>query len=315
MESIVDSFFGGMHDYVAHEVQDAAEHHLQHSDHDDGKHEPGVIDVVQHMVLHMATHLVAETAWGLLENLGGAPAHHETPGLQIGTLEGDGFTHQTTGFTCAVVSQQMILHQFHLIDPMTGEPVSESHLVYDATAHGWLTDQGTPLSCMGNLLEHYGIACHEGHDWHSLVKDLTAGHQVMIAVNADPLWNEHGSLGSLSQLLGGNLNHALVLKGMQLDEHGHVVVVVNDPGQPDGAGVEYPLERFQAAVGGGALHYVATDEAPPGAHLADIDLAGLHLTPDADANANNSHVQNLNDMDGELGPRSDQDRYEYFRSI
>ena len=86
-----------------------------------------------------------------------------------------------------VVSQQMILHQFHSSDPQTGEPLSEARLVYDATAHDWLTDHGTSFGDLGRLLEHYGVASHEGHDWPHLIHDLAAGHQVVMGVNADRL--------------------------------------------------------------------------------------------------------------------------------
>jgi len=190
-------------------------------------------------------------------------SHHGTP-LHVGTPEGSGFTHQTTGFTCAVVSQKMILDQFHLTDPHTGAPVSEAQLVYDATVNGWLSDHGTSLENLDKLLEHYGVSTHAGHDWQHLVNDLAAGHQVVVAVNADSLWDSGGLFSDLMHAFCGAPNHALVLKGMRVDDHGKVMIVVNDPGQADGAGVEYPLDHFQSSLGPSTLHYVATDDAPPG---------------------------------------------------
>jgi len=64
--------------------------------------------------------------------------------------------------------------------------------VYDATANGWLTDHGTTLHDLNKLLDHYGIASHEGHDWAHLARDLAAGHQVVMAVDAHDLWNDPG---------------------------------------------------------------------------------------------------------------------------
>ncbi len=57
-------------------------------------------------------------------------------------------------------------------------------------------------------------------------------------------------------LFGNQANHAVVIKGLKVDDHGHVVVVINDPGQADGAGVEYPLEHFQSAIESAHMHYV-----------------------------------------------------------
>ena len=54
-------------------------------------------------------------------------------------------------------------------------------------------------------------------------------------------------------------NHAILIKGIKQNEQGHLVAVVNDPGRPDGAGVEYPLEQFEEAFNDSDFHYVATD--------------------------------------------------------
>ena len=49
-----------------------------------------------------------------------------------------------------------------------------------------------------------------------------------------------------------------------MDEQGHAVVVVADPGVPNGAHREYPLTDFENAFADSGFHYVATDNAPPG---------------------------------------------------
>src|SRR5262245_3812491 len=84
-------------------------------------------------------------------------AHHSV--VSIGIPDDHGFTHQTTAFDCDVVSEKMILDRFGVVDPRTGEPLSEAQLVYDATVHGWLTDHGTSIEDMGRLLEFYGVDC------------------------------------------------------------------------------------------------------------------------------------------------------------
>ncbi len=199
----------------------------------------------------------------------------DTHPLFIGDPHGDGFTPQTTSFTCAVMSQKMILDQFGVVDHGTGQPLSEARLVYDATVNGWLSDTGTSIEDMGNLLEYYGVPAHHGSGFDQMLMELAQGHQVMVPVNADKLWSDHGHSTELLDLLrGSGPNHALVFKGVRLNDEGELVAVLNDPGQPHGAGVEYPVEQFRAALDDSGFHFVATDVAPPGwsspTPLADI---------------------------------------------
>jgi hypothetical protein len=233
---------------------------------------------------------------------------------QIGAPHGTGFTHQTTAFTCAVVSQKMILDQFGVIDPGTGQPVSETLLTFEATSHGWLTDHGTSLENMANLLELHGIPCHHGHDWHHLIQDLSHGHQVAIAVNSSEIWTDSPWSTFLNQILPGHPDHAVVLKGLTVDAHGHVTVVINDPGRPDGAGVEYPLEKFQAALGPGAFHYVATDIAPP-SWQSDMSLQSALKSQYALASDDLSPISATADFSDKLSHLNDRERVDFLKNL
>ena len=278
------------HDSVVPDPHDALDAHADHSLGGVQHEESHLIDLLIPSALQGivtgAVKFAAEMATdailthGLLASV--HPHGHDNHHLQVGSIEGDGFIHQTTGFTCAVVSQQMILHQFHLVDPQTGEPISESKLVYDATANGWLTEHGgTSIENLGKLLDHYGVPNHDGHHWPELLQDLAAGHQVIMAVNADNLWSEHSQFSDLMNFFGNHPNHAIVVKGLHVNDHGQVMVVVNDPGQADGAGVEYPLNHFQSAVDSLHMHYVATDHAPPDWNPAnEIRALAIHDAPE-----------------------------------
>ena len=97
-------------------------------------------------------------AWGsdgFDSGIHGASSQHHQQSV-FGTPEADaaGFVHQTTSFTCAVVSQQMVLQGF-------GIPIGEAELVYEATANGWLTSGGTTIENLGRLLEYHGVPVHE----------------------------------------------------------------------------------------------------------------------------------------------------------
>lgn len=262
----LDGFFDGMHHHIAHEIERA--NHAQGEDGCTAAEPPGILDTA----LQIAGDLITDAGSKLLADchLVHSPHHSDGDhGMAIGHPDGEGFIHQTTPFTCAVMSQKMILDAFGVVDPRTGTGYTEQSLMADAKGHGWLSDNGTSLENMGRLLEDKGIACHHDSGWHHLIEDLASGHQALIAVNADELWSNHGSFGQFLHLLSNSPNHALVVKGLITDASGHVTVVVNDPGQVNGGGVEYRLDEFQAALEAGHFHYVATDQAPPDWSPAD----------------------------------------------
>ena len=280
MDDLVDNLD---HD-TDHHLNDGVYHgvgepHLRDHDHQghDGHHD--------HASHHGLFSFEAFKAWLPWDEHGHLDLERMISRFDIGHPEGDHFTHQTTGFTCAVVSQKMILDAFHIKDHQTGEPISESRLVFDATSNGWLTGHGTALHDIGNLLEHHGLSMHHGQDWHHLLADLAKGHQVVIAVDSSALWHpeaHHSSLFDLTKPCHHGVDHAIVLKGLRVDPFGHVEVVVNDPGQHSGSGVAYSLEQFETATGLRHIAYVATNDAPPDwvaepAHEILSRLIGLEI--------------------------------------
>jgi hypothetical protein len=168
------------------------------------------------------------------------------------------FVSQTTPFTCAVVSQEMVLHDF-------GIDASESQLVYTAVSNGWLTENGTSISDMGKLLEHYGVPTHTNHngDLPSLVNELAHGHKVIVAVDADELWQGVSFWQKLTGLDNVSPNHAIVVSGIDFSDTNNPEVIINDPGLPDGGGTRYPLNHFLEAWNDSNCTYLATDAAPP----------------------------------------------------
>jgi hypothetical protein len=177
----------------------------------------------------------------------------------IGTPEQDaGFWHQQgTNFTCAVVSQEMILNQF-------GIDVSESQLVYDATSNGWLTEQGTSTADFANLLESYGIDTHTNFNAgiSDIMTELSQGHKVMVSVDSGEMW---GQDSLFSDFFDGGMgaDHALVITGVDVSDHDNPMVIVNDPGDPTGGGKAYPMDLFVDAWQDSSCLYVATNDAPP----------------------------------------------------
>lgn len=187
---------------------------------------------------------------------------------------------QTTPFTCAVVSQQMILKDF-------GIELSEAQLVYDATVNGWLTDSGTSLDNMGNLLELHGISTHTNYsgDLPSLINELAHGHKVIVPVNSGELWNGVSFWQRLTGSHNTGPDHAIVVSGVDFSNPDNPMVVINDPGAGVGAAQSYPLEHFLEAWNDSNCMYLATDNAPENL-AADAqlgaqfnDATGFYMAP------------------------------------
>lgn len=163
---------------------------------------------------------------------------------------------QTTGFTCAIQAQRSIIEAY------TGQEISESQLVYEATAGGILTEGGMSPENVGMLLEQHGIPCHQVSDASiaDLVSELSAGHKVIVGVDSGELWGEDYAL---EDFFSQAADHAIWVTGVRQAEDGSMWVVINDSGVPDGAGKEYPLEQFKDAWEDSCGFYVATDAPPP----------------------------------------------------
>jgi hypothetical protein len=58
-------------------------------------------------------------------------------------------------------------------------------------------------------------------------------------------------------------DHAIVVSGIDFSDLNNPQVIVNDPGLPDGGGMQYPLKHFLEAWNDSNCAYVATDNAPP----------------------------------------------------
>jgi len=163
---------------------------------------------------------------------------------------------QTTPFTCAVVAQLGIIEAF------TGEPVSEAQLVYDATANGWLSDNGMSPLDVGNLLDLYNIPCHVemGATIQDLMAELTQGHKVIVGVDSGELWHQDFPLEDFFQQAA---DHAIWVTGVDTSDSDNPMVIINDSGDPNGAGKAYPMADFVDAWEDSGFRYVGTDNAPP----------------------------------------------------
>ncbi len=199
------------------------------------------------------------------------------------------WSQQTTGFTCAVVSQQMILKQF-------GIDVSEAQLVYEATSGGFLTSAGTAFEDIGRLLDRHGLATHQSFGVDGLIRELAKGHKVIVGVDSGELWGTDWSIEDF--FCGGHADHALVINGLDLSDPDHPQAVLNDPGHPNGACVRVPLDKFIDAWSDSGQFYIATDDAPP--DLSSDPILGSGYSSDAGMYMDHSYWERFTEARGLL---------------
>lgn len=185
---------------------------------------------------------------------------HTLGGQVIGEPDSGGVWHQQqTQFTCAVVSQEMVLREF-------GLHVNEAQLMGEAMQHHWLSETGTPFEDVGKLLELHGVPCHDGQGTEQMMSELAQGHKVIVSVDSTDLWNDSWMARELHDMASGgpHADHAIVVQGLRHNDDGSWHVIVNDSGNPNGEGHDYPLDQFEEAWRGSHCHFVSTDIAPPG---------------------------------------------------
>jgi hypothetical protein len=156
---------------------------------------------------------------------------------------------QTEPDTCAVVCQEFIL------DEMTGKDFTEEELTQQATENGWYTaGGGTPMDCVGNLLEANGIEIEKEYDCtlDDISQKLADGENVIVGIDADETWYPGGIdsdqvLSNVSGMPEQGSNHAVQVIGVDYSDPDNPVVILNDPGTPDGQGIRVDADDFMAA--------------------------------------------------------------------
>lgn len=151
--------------------------------------------------------------------------------------------------TCAVVSQEFILEE------LTGQEFDEEQLRDEAMEMGVYTDGGgTTVDNVGDLIEAHGFDVDKttGNTLEDLSAQLEAGNKVIVGVDGYEIWTngEHDSdAGFFSDLFGldKDANHAVEVIGIDNSDPDHPMVILNDPGHPDGQGMMVDAEVFMNA--------------------------------------------------------------------
>lgn len=189
--------------------------------------------------------------------------------LGVPNAQADFWDMQEFADNCEPTSESFIIRQFGFDD------ISTNDFAYISQANGWYTPgAGTSPEHMGDMMDLFGIDNHtiENASIQELAGEIAAGHGVIVGVNAGQLWDQ----GPLQELFNwaakefgfdnpvdAPANHALCVTGFDVSNPDHPMVIVNDPGSPDGQGAAYPLDRFMDAWENSNFHMTATDNPLP----------------------------------------------------
>lgn len=163
--------------------------------------------------------------------------------------------------TCAVVTQEFIL------DELTGHNFTEEELMRVAMANGWYTPGGgTTLENVGKLLENYGIDVERttGNSMEDLENKLSHGEKIIVAVDSSEIWSDSPEElldDLLSEVLGipdQQPDHAVEVIGIDKSDPHNPVVILNDPGHPNGKGMRVSAEEFFGAWEDSDCYMVST---------------------------------------------------------
>ena len=143
------------------------------------------------------------------------------PMLQMAALSGENI--------CAVLCELFILQRHHI-------HYNEEELVNTAKQEGWLKPQGTPLYCIGNLLELKGLKVERQYD--TTISDLRLAIEndddVVVGVDREKLYADENDPEDLT-------NHAIVVTAINNDG-----VTIFDPYKKPEI-INIPLPEFMDA--------------------------------------------------------------------
>lgn len=162
------------------------------------------------------------------EDVLGTPAHD----MQYWQCQGD-------SGPCAVYSQTFAFNS------LTGKNISPESMVDLARAEGIYTEDGTTMEDMGKLLQVAGLDADMRYG--SSVQDLTdcwsQGGKTIVTLDSDEIW--YGERDTF--LMPQSPDHAVEVIGIQGADTDSPMVILNDPGTPDGCGLCVPMDVFMDA--------------------------------------------------------------------
>ena len=158
-------------------------------------------------------------------------------------VDGQHWSWQGMNNSCAIVAQEGV------IESLLGYDIPKTELEQMAYNNGWYDPKsGTPIECVGNILEAYGVPVEQGHD-KSLIDIYNAldnDEKVIVALDPYEIWEPtRDYYGRPVEYI--DTGHAVWVTGMDMDKEGNLSVIINDSGTIDGMRKTVSLEDFKNA--------------------------------------------------------------------
>ena len=164
--------------------------------------------------------------------------------------------------SCAIVSQEYILEEF------TGREFSEFELVEHAIKNGYyLPGSGTLPIDVGNILEDYGIEIERTsyNTTSDIFEKLQNGQKVIVGLDANEIWRNSEFEQLQDLFFMPEANHAVEVIGYNSDSN---AFILNDPGHPNGKGMEVSALDFELAWNDSNNFMMFTKDPAPGHAIA-----------------------------------------------
>lgn len=205
-----------------------------------------------------------------------APETDGTPGPDDGTYgtptawTADWFYQEVDGY-CGPSSVAQIVSEY------TGLDISDPQQLVDRALELGLFPNGDPSQGMTSksmevLMEDQGVPCHlESSSISDLEEKLSDGYGVVTMVDSGEIWYP-----GEETVEDDTPDHALVVAGIDTERG---VVILSDPGHPDGNQLEVPIDRFEDAWSDSGHEMLVADA--PDADLVDstVDPTVAALAP------------------------------------
>ena len=157
-----------------------------------------------------------------------------------------------------------------IVSEYTGLDISDPQQLVDRALELGLFPNGDPSQGMTStnmeiLMEDQGVPCHlETSSVSDLEDKLSEGYGVIAMVDSGEIWYP-----GEETVEDETPDHALVVAGIDTERG---VVILSDPGHPDGNQLEVPIDRFEDAWSDSGHEMLVAD-------VSDTDLADSPIDP------------------------------------
>ncbi len=158
--------------------------------------------------------------------------------------------------TCAIKCQEYILESF------LDHDFTERELVAEAMEKGYYTPgSGTYEYNVGRILEDYDIDVQRSsyNTMDDIKEKLSMGQKIIVSIDSNEIWSNSIDEQLKDLNFMPQANHAVTVIGY--DDHNDTVIL-NDPGHPNGGGLEVSLKDFKNAWEDSDCFMVSTINAP-----------------------------------------------------